>query len=400
VNRRTTNCPDHPRWIHWVNEVGETSQRPCPECGRQFDESMIEVIWDGADELRPTIVPIDELTPHEKNPKRESVEELMASLKRWGQVRAVLTDPNGRIVAGHHVTEAASRLGWTHVAAIPHAFETDQEALAYLVADNELAARGSEDRGQQFLDLARELEDRTGTGIDEDDVADLDLEGVGAVIRRRTRYVPYHELKPHPQNYREHDQQQIEHLVRSLEENGFYRNLVCAKDGTILAGHGMWIAARRKGVRKVPVTFLDCGPDDPVAKKVLVADNELGRRAEGDDRALSEMLRELREGDADALVGTGYDSAMLANLILVTRPKSEIADHDHAAEWVGLPEYEPSGPRVQLLLSFETEEERQKLCERLEITNTYRRGQMWSSWWPPRERQDLANLYFDFGDGA
>ena len=46
-------------------------------------------------------------------------------------------------------------------------------------------------------------------------------------------------LKAHPKNYKKHPIKQLEHLMKSIEEHGFYRNVIIAKDSTILAGHGV-----------------------------------------------------------------------------------------------------------------------------------------------------------------
>lgn len=76
-----------------------------------------------------------------------------------------------------------------------------------------------------------------------------------------------------------------------MREFEFYKPIVIARDGTILAGHGIAEAARPLGIETVPVTRLDLDPDDPKALKILVDDNKVSGLAEQDDRALSEMLR-------------------------------------------------------------------------------------------------------------
>src|SRR5262245_35987685 len=121
------------------------------------------------------------------------------------------------------------------------------------------------------------------------------------------------DLRAHPRNYRQHPEDQLAHLEHSLREHGFYRNVVVARDLTILAGHGIVTAARRVGYASVPVHRLDLDPSSPKALKILAADNELPRFAETDDRALSELLRQIREEDVSGLLGTGYDEMMLAN---------------------------------------------------------------------------------------
>jgi hypothetical protein len=124
------------------------------------------------------------------------------------------------------------------------------------------------------------------------------------------------DLKPHPQNYREHPDDQVDHVVESIRANGFYRNVVVAKDNTILAGHGVVKAARKAGITKVPVVRLNVRPDDPNALKVLVGDNEIARLAETNDRQLAEMLEAIKAGPglkSTGFVGEEVD-ALLAKL--------------------------------------------------------------------------------------
>jgi len=59
--------------------------------------------------------------------------------------------------------------------------------------------------------------------------------------------VPIHLLKPHPQNYRSHPADQLEHIKQSIREYGIYRNIVVAEEYTILAGPGVVTTKRRYG---------------------------------------------------------------------------------------------------------------------------------------------------------
>lgn len=213
-----------------------------------------------------------------------------------------------------------------------------------------------------------------------------------------TEEVAVSSLKPHPRNYRGHPEDQVEHLMKSIQEHGLYRNIVIARDGTILAGHGVVEAVRSLGVDHVPVVRLDVDPDSPAALKVLTGDNEISHLAAVDDRALTEILKEIRDADTDGLIGTGYDDKMLANLAFVTRPKSEIQDIREAEHWVGMPSYQESGDvqTVKLMVNFESEEDRERLLELIGAPAMSRKdGQTWSVWWPPRERNDLASLRFE-----
>lgn len=102
-------------------------------------------VWNGAEALRPYLVDINGLEESKENARKGDVMELAASLKRFGQVRAISVDGNGTIVAGHHLRKAAIELGWTHIAAVPNEFENDEERVAYLFADNQLASLGGYD---------------------------------------------------------------------------------------------------------------------------------------------------------------------------------------------------------------------------------------------------------------
>lgn len=204
--------------------------------------------------------------------------------------------------------------------------------------------------------------------------------------------VPIGSLSPHPENYKTHPDDQLEHLAQSIREHGVYRNVVVARDGTILAGHGVVLALRRLGVTRVPVKRLDLGPLDARAKKVLAADNEIAHLGIVDDRKLAELLREIAHEDPVGLPGTGYDEAMLANLLYVTRPAHEIADHAEAAQWVGLPGYEESADPLKLVVSFRNEQDRAAFLDRLgvELADTSK-----SMWWPPKAREDLNSVIFE-----
>ena len=201
----------------------------------------------------------------------------------------------------------------------------------------------------------------------------------------KLKTVAIEELHPHPRNYRGHPEDQIAHLIQSIKQNGIYRNVIIAKDNTILAGHGVVLAAKQMGIAEIPVYFLDIEPDDTRALKILAGDNELGHLAEINDRMLTEILKEIKDIDIDGLLGTGYDEKMLANLVYVTRPESEIKDFNEAAEWVGMPSYEFGQDPLRLIVSFRNAEDRMKFARKVGFKLTEKTK---SVWWPPKEEED------------
>lgn len=118
------------------------------------------MVWEGADALREHLVPIGDLHPHPRNPWRGNVKQIGLSLKRFGQVRPVLAQPDGTIVAGNHTRKAALELGWTHIAVVRHEFADADEARDYLLADNRLPELGGYDRAE----LVAQLDELAATG--------------------------------------------------------------------------------------------------------------------------------------------------------------------------------------------------------------------------------------------
>lgn len=202
-------------------------------------------------------------------------------------------------------------------------------------------------------------------------------------------------LKPHERNYRSHPEDQLIHLESSLREFGVYRNVVVARDGTILAGHGIVEAAKRLGLDEIRVARLDVGPDDPAAIRVLTGDNELARFAESNDRLLAELLRDLREAEG-GLLGTGYDDAMLANLVYVTRPREEISTEGDAAAWTGLPDFGQTSMPLRVIVSFDNAEDRSAFLTLIGVETVHKKThETLSVWWPERPREDLSSLRFE-----
>jgi ParB-like chromosome segregation protein Spo0J len=215
---------------------------------------------------------------------------------------------------------------------------------------------------------------------------------------RPTVVVPVDKLRPHPRNYQSHPADQLDQLARSIELHGVFRNIVVARGNVILAGHGVVLALRRMGWDRVPAVQLDIDPLSPKALHVLAADNEIANLADVDDRALTELLRDLADDDVDLLFGTGYDDEKLTALLLATRTRAEIPDFDAAAEWVGLPGYEQEAVEPQLLVRFDSPEDRDKLMEMMGCETPHHRrktNDRWSVWWPDRKRNDPAAVRFE-----
>ena len=208
------------------------------------------------------------------------------------------------------------------------------------------------------------------------------------------------EVRPHPDNYRMHNENQLEHIMESIKSNGYYRNIVISSDNYILAGHGVYEACRKLGIEKIKVVKLPFQHNEKQALKVLTGDNEIAKIADVDDRKLTELLKSIMD-ETSSLLGTGFDEKQLANLVYVTRHASEIEDFDAAKEWVGMPQYDWKDPfdeeanSYHLVITFTSEENRDDFLSKFPIKVGTRIGKKWSTTWPYQDRADRKNLRID-----
>jgi ParB-like chromosome segregation protein Spo0J len=136
------------------------------------------------------------------------------------------------------------------------------------------------------------------------------------------------ELKPHPRNYRKHPKEQLKHIVQSIKENKIYRNIVIAKDNTILAGHGVIEGLQMLEATEAPCIRLDIDFDSPEALKVLAGDNEIANLANDNSFLLAELLKEVSD-KTDNLIGTGYTDSTLEDLLDSLTKSSEDGETDY-----------------------------------------------------------------------
>lgn len=213
----------------------------------------------------------------------------------------------------------------------------------------------------------------------------------------QTEIVSIDSLVNHPRNYREHPDDQLDHIDSSLREHGFYRNIVVAQGGVILAGHGVVKAARRMGLKEVPVIKLDIDPNTPQALRVLTGDNEISNLVLGNDRQLTELLKEIKNSSDNGLLGTGFSDQALSALVYISRTEGEVQSHDEAAQWVGMPEHDPGTKTIVLRIQCRTIEDLQKVLKLVGVENVkkYSKGTTFSMWYPPKEKNDLISLRFE-----
>lgn len=96
------------------------------------------------------------------------------------------------------------------------------------------------------------------------------------------------EINPYENNARFNDEA-VEYVTNSIREFGFQQPIVVDKDMVIIAGHTRYKAAKKLGLKTVPVVVADELSDDKV-KAYRLADNKTGEMAQWDfDKLFQEL---------------------------------------------------------------------------------------------------------------
>jgi hypothetical protein len=106
-------------------------------------------------ELAQFVRPIGDATRHPDNIRKHRIDKIAQSLRAHGQRAAIVVQKStGLIVKGNGTHEAAELLGWTDIAQIWQDM-TDEEALAFLFADNKASDFSSYDRDKTVAGLKK-----------------------------------------------------------------------------------------------------------------------------------------------------------------------------------------------------------------------------------------------------
>lgn len=342
--------------------------------------------------------PIEKVSPYKNNPRinDKAVSAVARSISKFGFRQPIVVDKKGIIIAGHTRYRAALEIGLkevpVHIANI-----SDEKAKAYRIADNKTGEISKWDEEKLFLELKSidieevEIED---IGFTEDEVETLNpfVNGKTKVSKiQSVERVGIETLQPNPHKYKSHPQDQIDHLKKSIRENGIFKNVIISQDDFILDGHAVIEAAKALGIKQIPVTRLNVKADSPEAMKITIADNEIQRVSEVDDRLLVQNLKRIKDHSKNGLVGTGYDEMKVANLLYITRPASEIGDIDEAKEWVGMTDYENAPEVYGFNVHFKTEKARADFLKKTGLIATQINGKKMSGWWPPRGKRKMKD---------
>ena len=125
---------------------------------------------------------------------------------------------------------------------------------------------------------------------------------------------PTESLKPASRQVRRRDAKQSARLIASLDRFGLCRPILITSDSTIVEGHGLWEAAKARGIEQVPCLVIDHLDADEL-RLLPIALNRVGETGAWDLEALRVEFAELTVLGCD-LVETGFEMAEIDALML------------------------------------------------------------------------------------
>ncbi len=113
-------------------------------------------------------------------------------------------------------------------------------------------------------------------------------------------------LLPYARNARTHSEAQISQIAASMVEFGWTNPVLVDGDNGVIAGHGRLLAARKLGLKNIPVIEL-AHLSESQKRAYILADNKIALNAGWDEEMLRVELDALREADFN-LDLTGFEA--------------------------------------------------------------------------------------------
>lgn len=126
---------------------------------------------------------------------------------------------------------------------------------------------------------------------------------------------PIEKLVPYAKNSRTHSEEQVAQIAASIKEWGFTTAVLVDESGSIIAGHGRVMAARKLGLTSLPVMVAKDWTDAQ-KRAYVIADNKLALNAGWDNDLLALELGELGDLGFD-LELTGFTDEEIKALMPV-----------------------------------------------------------------------------------
>ncbi len=135
-------------------------------------------------------------------------------------------------------------------------------------------------------------------------------------------------IVPSVRNPRTHSDSQVAQVAASIVAFGFMSPVLVDRDGTLIAGHGRYLAAVQLGLQRIPVIVVD-HLTETEKRAYAIADNKIALNA-GWDETLLRVELEALTAEGTELVHMGFSQDELDTLIDELDAEVRRADEDSA----------------------------------------------------------------------
>jgi DNA methylase/ParB-like nuclease domain len=137
------------------------------------------------------------------------------------------------------------------------------------------------------------------------------------ISRMAIEWVPVDSIKSYPRNAKEHPEHQIALLAENMRRFGVTHPILIDETNTIIGGHARIAAARRLGLKEIPVIRL-IGLSPQEKRAVALADNKLAELGRWNPEMLRLELKELTIDTGELTFDyslTGFDTVELDEIL-------------------------------------------------------------------------------------
>lgn len=143
---------------------------------------------------------------------------------------------------------------------------------------------------------------------------------VNPVTQKSFQIVRLDTLKPSPLNAREHSEKQIDMIADSMRKFGFISPLVVDGKFEIVAGHGRYEAAKKAGIKAVPIVRIEHLTEAEIRAYRLV-DNRIAEESIWNEKALATEIDYLIQAELNCEIDfsveiTGFSTPFIDTLFI------------------------------------------------------------------------------------
>lgn len=115
----------------------------------------------------------------------------------------------------------------------------------------------------------------------------------------KVTYRNIRELKPYKKNAKKHPKEQVERIMNSIKQFGFFEHRAVAIDSedNVVEGHGRILAARKAGLTQVPTICLDDMTEEQIKAWRLIENKTA--ESSYDETLINKEIEELLQSDID-----------------------------------------------------------------------------------------------------